>query len=224
MKIKQIVFSLLCIGITSCSSPKNGVSLVESETAAADAIVTETTAKVTTAETVIEPVITTTTIKAIKIEKKDISDEVAYDYETQIVGNDTYGYLEIPIEWEYEEDDHKRPIMAYIDDKGNRIYMKNCDLIGFGITHKDIDELAELYDGSGAFNDAETIKYEIDGYTAYKTTYSRLEAVQPVNYGEEYCTHWIFECEDGVNRSVGFSGSEEFIEMSDNIIKTYHLY
>ena len=102
--------------------------------------------------------------------------------------------------------------------------MVNCDIFGWGINHKNIDDLAELYNYSGSFKDTEVTKYDVDGCTAYKLTYSRLSAVNAVNYGDDYVAHWIFECEDGINRAVIFRGTEVFIESSDNIIKTYHLY
>lgn len=226
MKKSAVIVFALCVFLTACSAAEKDNSAAENTAETATAAKTEASfsepVETTTITMVSEPAITIA--EAIKISMEDISDYV-YDGETQTVGNDTYGYLDIPIEWKYEEPDaHKRAVMAYIDDEGNRIDMKNCDLIGYGISIKDINKLAEAYSGKGVFNDTETIKYEIDGYTAYKTTYSRVEAIELVNYRDENCAHWIFECEDGVNRSVGFSGSEDFIRMSDNIIKTYHLH
>lgn len=211
--------------ITACSSPEkqDSTSEVVSETAEpATEIASEAATETTTSVTVIEPTETSFVNEVISISREDISDY--YDGETQTVGDDIHGYLEIPVEWEYEPDDHEKAVMVYTDDEGNRIYMKNCDLMGYGIDIKDIDKLAECYNYSSCFRDAEMLKYEVDEYTAYKLTHCRLEAIQPVNYGDEYCSDWIFECEDGINRSVGFSGSEDFIKMSDNIIKTYHLY
>ena len=228
---KSAVF-LFSIGaaalITACSSHEKQASTSESISETAEPtteIVTEAVTE-TTSVTVTQPSETSFVKEVISISREDISDYY-FDGETQTIGDDIHGYLEIPIEWEYEEPDaHKRAVMAYTDDEGNRIYMKNCDLIGWGLGIKDIDKLAEQYESmdKSCFNDAEIIKYELDGYSAYKLTYSALEAIQPVNYGDEYCTQWIFECEDGVNRSVGFSGSEDFIKTSDNIIKTYNLH
>lgn len=226
MKKSAIILLLLCIGMTSCSSPKKVTSSSESvsETIAATEITPETTAAITTDEAVSETTVTTTAVKAIKIKREDISDYV-YEGETQTVGNDTYGYLDISYDWEYKEQDaHQRPIMDYVDGEENEFTMINCDIFGWGISHKNIDDLAELYDYSGSFKDAEVTKYDVDGYTAYKLTCSRLSAVNAVNYDDYYVAHWIFECEDGINRAVIFRGTEDFIEGSDNIIKTYHLY
>ncbi len=220
MKKSAIILLLLCIGMTSCSSPKKVTSSAESVSEmveATTAIVTEatTTTETTITELISKPAETSVTLEAIKIKREDISDYV-YEGETQTVGDDTYGYLEIPIEWEYYEPYERIGVITYADNEGNKISMYNYDLNGFGIKYKDIDELALLFDYSEVFDNAELIKYEIDSYTTYKSIY--------VNYEAKYCALWIFECEDGVNRSIGFRGTEDFIERSDNIIKTYHLY
>lgn len=239
MKKSAIILLILCIVVTACSVPEKDGSALESipETAAA-AIAAETIfseTDETSLETKVSESAVTSAMEVIKIKREDISDEFIYDGETQTIGDDLNGYLEIPAEWEYEKPDdyyndapETKGVEFYTDNGDNRIFIRNCSLTGFGIIHKDIDELAGLYDYSGSFNDFETVKYEVDGYTAYKITHSglksELKAVLDEDHDNEYYVCWLFECEDEVNREVKFIGSEDFIKMSDNIIKTYHLY
>ncbi|MCM1226076.1 MAG: hypothetical protein NC320_01465 [Clostridium sp.] len=146
--------------------------------------------------------------------------------ELQTIGNDEYGYLDTVYSLEYEPDDHGRAYMKYVDGYGNSITFKNSGRFGFGIKIESVDKLAEEYYEleKEYFGDMEMVRTEVDGHTAYKLTNSKMTAFDDVNYGYEYCADWIFERADGVNWSVIFTGDEEFVKMSDDIMQTYHLY
>lgn len=216
-KLAVFLFSIgAAILITACSSFEKYTSISEIVLETAEStteIVTEAAIETTTAVTVTKSIETLPVCEVISISREDISDYY-FDGETQTIGDDIYGYLEIPAELKYYEPFERiEASIMYVDNAEN---IKNSvSMYNFSKRFKDADEQVECYNYKKYYSDVKIIKYDVDGYTVYKITYST---------DRTYISQWIFECEDGVNRSVKFSGSEDFINMSDNIIKTYNLY
>ena len=142
----------------------------------------------------------------------DLSDTEKYSGETKTIGGSEFGYIDVPADWsESVMYVIERPAVSYDDGNGNSISMWYED------GNKSIDELAYI---SFIAHDANSVsqlnlkRAEINGFKAYRFSY------MPSN--DKYCSMWLLECADGINRGITFTGKDTGIyELSNMLIKTY---
>ena len=143
----------------------------------------------------------------------DLSDTEQYSGETKTIGSSEFGYVEVPAEWsESVMYVIERPSVNYDDGNGNSISMWYYE-----DSVKSIEELAyhtfHAHDVSGVGH-LNLKRAEINGFKAYRFSY--------MSSNDRYCSKWLLECADGINRGITYTGKDTGIyELSNMLIKTY---
>lgn len=143
----------------------------------------------------------------------DLSDTKPYSEETKTIGGSEFGYVEVPAEWsESVMYVIERPSVNYDNGNGNSISMWYYE-----DGAESIEELAYhsflAYDVSGVGH-LNLKRAEINGFKAYRFSYMSPNGM--------YCSKWLLECADGINRGITFTGKDMGIyELSNMLIKTY---
>lgn len=192
------------ISLQGCSGAKN-----TSRTEQTEAVTTQTSeyySETQTAET-------ERYYEISSAEYLDLSDTKQYSGETKTIGGSEFGYVEVPAEWsESVMYVIERPSVDYDDGNGNSISMWYYE-DGAG----SIEELAYhsflAHDASGV-DHLNLKRAEINGFNAYRFSY--------MSPNGKYCSKWLLECADGINRGIAFTGKDTGIyELSNMLIKTY---
>lgn len=232
MKRILTLFASFCLFLTACGTDENSAkNISETEITESDLqnVTEPVTAESVTEPTVIETEAGTLPITTVPSEMESISAD-----DSKTIGNKNYGYLDVSSDWKYKEPMViEASSIEYTDGNGNSISIRLYAEWGadgqYIYSDEGIDDLAErCYEQFKEFKNIEMIETKIDGYKAYKLTYIRAVRTDDgrgeVSYGDKYYAECLFECADGINRSVMFSGDEKFTKSADKIIKTYHLY
>lgn len=197
-KVLAVLITLSVICTSGCSV---------SEKAESQAEVTETVTEGNTSA-VTEPV----TAEPTEIPNQPETEPLAADISeiaNYRVGEEDFGYFNIPADWSYIEPMvSERPSMYYGDkDNENEVgifyyenneEIKTCAETDFIISQKYYDNV-------------EMTQTKIDGYEAYKISYDD---------NDSHIITYVFACADGVNRHFYFRG-DMAIALAESVVKTY---
>lgn len=155
-----------------------------------------------------ESIVKTYKLAADYHEETDISEIANYR-----VGEEDFGYLNIPADWSYIEPMSVEFLtLQYGDDINSRdgIWIRKFE------SDYDLKTLSEnRYENFHAhYEKMETSQTTVDGYEAFKESWE-VEG--------EYGVRWIFAGDDGFYHMISFKGSEANA-LAESIVKTYHLY